>query len=450
MNITALQKSKKFWLWMAIGSMIIVSSALIVINANYKMMYAVYIDEQLLGYISDKGEVNSSYNEMISTMKVGAEHLAFVEQPVLRFEEKKSWMTEDQTQDVLNQVKTQMKPLVRATQLLVNDKPIAVLTNDDTVKQAVELVKKYYFRDENIKMSTVEKVSAIDTQVKPDEVMSVEDAFDRLTRIESPATTYPVENGDTLWDVAIKFDKDFDDLMNLNPRLGDLLQAGQVVLISPEKRTLTIRSEVNEVDQVVIPYRTISKTETRSGTIQPQVGKNGAKEMSYQVILENGRTISRTLTGERIVDPPVDQIKVKKREVQIASFQGTEISNGSLLWPVNGGSITSYYGKRGKSLHKGIDIARAKSLNILASDGGKVVFAGWKGDYGNLIIISHNNGYSTYYAHNKKLLVSEGNRVQTGDSIAVMGSTGQSTGVHLHFEVRKEGKAVNPISYLKG
>ena len=96
-----------------------------------------------------------------------------------------------------------------------------------------------------------------------------------------------------------------------------------------------------------------------------------------------------------------------------------------------------------------MDIKASYGASIKAADGGTVTFAGWKGTYGNLVIITHDNGTQTYYAHNSSLLVSAGEKVYQGQVIAKAGSTGRSTGNHCHFEVRVNGSAVNPLNYLK-
>jgi murein DD-endopeptidase MepM/ murein hydrolase activator NlpD len=106
-------------------------------------------------------------------------------------------------------------------------------------------------------------------------------------------------------------------------------------------------------------------------------------------------------------------------------------------------------GYRWSRLHKGIDIARPSNRTIKAADNGIVVSAGWdSGGYGNKIIIDHQNGYRTVYAHLASISVSVGQTVQEGSKIGVMGSTGDSTGVHLHFEVYKNGRLENPLSHL--
>lgn len=122
--------------------------------------------------------------------------------------------------------------------------------------------------------------------------------------------------------------------------------------------------------------------------------------------------------------------------------------NGEFGWPAVGGIITSYQGPRWGKFHKGIDIAGVSNRAILAADGGTVAVAGWHNDYGNYVKINHPNGYTTLYAHMSSLNVSAGQSVSKGTQIGVMGSTGRSTGMHLHFEVLKNGKLINPMSVL--
>lgn len=123
-------------------------------------------------------------------------------------------------------------------------------------------------------------------------------------------------------------------------------------------------------------------------------------------------------------------------------------SNEGFSWPTIGGVITSYQGPRWGSYHKGIDIAAPSDYSILASSGGTVTYAGWINGYGNTIEISHNNGYSTQYAHLASINVVQGQEVTQGSKIGIMGTTGRSTGVHLDFEVYKSGNLLNPIDIL--
>ena len=129
-------------------------------------------------------------------------------------------------------------------------------------------------------------------------------------------------------------------------------------------------------------------------------------------------------------------------------------SGGSLSWPVSG-TITSPYGYRhnpfggGMEFHQGLDIGAPMGTTISAAAGGTVISAGWYGGYGNFILIDHGNGLATGYGHCSQIFVSAGQEVQRGQAIGAVGSTGASTGPHLHFEVRVNGKTVDPASRLR-
>lgn len=124
-------------------------------------------------------------------------------------------------------------------------------------------------------------------------------------------------------------------------------------------------------------------------------------------------------------------------------------------WPVEG-RITSHYGKRenplhgGDDFHSGIDIAADTGAPVRATAEGVVSFSGWNKGSGNLVVLEHGFGYSTFYAHNKKNAVALGQHVKRGDIISYVGSTGNATGPHSHYEVWKNEKPVNPVSLMKG
>lgn len=143
-----------------------------------------------------------------------------------------------------------------------------------------------------------------------------------------------------------------------------------------------------------------------------------------------------------------EQIKQKQLEMEYAG--------GEMTWPVPGHfRITSPYGKRihplygYQSFHRGIDIGCYYNTEVVAANSGVVIVAGWHYSYGNYIIIDHGGGISTVYGHNTKLLVKAGDKVKKGQVISLSGSTGESTGPHLHFEVRVNASTSNPMDYLK-
>ena len=123
------------------------------------------------------------------------------------------------------------------------------------------------------------------------------------------------------------------------------------------------------------------------------------------------------------------------------------VSDSGLIWPADG-PITSGFGTRWGAMHSGIDIGAGYGAAISAASGGTVIMADYNGGYGNCVIIDHGGGFSTLYGHMSNIEVSEGQRVDQGDLLGEVGSTGNSTGPHLHFETRVGGEAQNPMRYL--
>ena len=129
-------------------------------------------------------------------------------------------------------------------------------------------------------------------------------------------------------------------------------------------------------------------------------------------------------------------------------LHNSKVSLGiSLSKPVSG-VLTSRYGYRWGRTHTGIDIGVPMGTPVKAAASGTVTFAGWKGALGNLVVISHGNGVQTYYGHNSRLVVKAGQKISQGEVVAKAGSTGQSTGPHVHFEVRVNGSSYNPLGYV--
>jgi murein DD-endopeptidase MepM/ murein hydrolase activator NlpD len=198
------------------------------------------------------------------------------------------------------------------------------------------------------------------------------------------------------------------------------------------------------------------------------------KKRELQVVQESQegkkQVLAAQLNDKKIVLTDVQQEKEKfaqaleeleqasrQAEAMIRKLQGTggSVGTGSYTWPTPGyTSITSPFGMRyhpilkTRKLHTGVDIGAPNGVKILAADSGTVIFSGWLGAYGQAIIIDHGAGISTLYGHQSELLVGEGDGVTKGQTIGRVGSTGWSTGPHLHFEVRTNGTPVNPIGYI--
>jgi len=244
----------------------------------------------------------------------------------------------------------------------------------------------------------------------------------------------------------MKYGIDKNEISKLNPDVDiDRIQIGQAINLTVPKSVLNVRTVKETQYEAEIPFER-SYEESSSlykGDIKVKVrGKEGKKEVLSEMVYVNGIEESKNIVKEKVLEEPTTEILLKGTKERPKT-----LAYGKFTQPTRG-ILTSRFGPRWNSTHRGIDIGVPTGTQNVAADGGKVVFAGWKGTYGNLVIIDHENGYKTYYAHNSALKVKAGQRVSRGQVIALSGATGRVTGPHLHFEVLKNGKVVNPLSYI--
>jgi murein DD-endopeptidase MepM/ murein hydrolase activator NlpD len=240
------------------------------------------------------------------------------------------------------------------------------------------------------------------------------------------------------------------DLKALNPDVNiNKLMVGDVLNVKELIPVLSVQTTERQVytQAIECPVETQEDSSMYKGDSKILVqGEEGEARVEANVTYVNGTEQEREVLSTETVREPTTTIKAvgTKERPKTAS-------SGTFSWPITG-KINSYFGGRyifgSYSYHSGIDIQASYGAAICAADGGTVTFAGYKGSYGYLVIITHDNGTQTYYGHNSSLVVSAGQKVYKGQQIAKAGSTGRSTGVHCHFEVRINGTAVNPLNYL--
>ena len=204
--------------------------------------------------------------------------------------------------------------------------------------------------------------------------------------------------------------------------------------------------EVTYAQPVEPPQETVEDPTLLAGeTALLQEGTPGLEERTDRVTRTLGvETARETMSVNRLTQPVAAQVAV-------GTAQGAEGAQGRFIWPVEG-RLTSPFGAweifGSTSSHLGIDIAVPSGTPIAASAGGTVTWSGPKGTYGNLVKVDHGNGFVTYYAHCSQLLVQEGDAVAQGETIALAGSTGRSTGPHCHFEILWQGERLDPQACL--
>jgi murein DD-endopeptidase MepM/ murein hydrolase activator NlpD len=248
---------------------------------------------------------------------------------------------------------------------------------------------------------------------------------------------YVVKSGDTLWNIANAFNLDVNSIFGCNKvSEGDVLKVGSTIKIPNQDGIFITARQGHTVEKLAKEYGIYPEAIKSSNSLTGAGLKQGAQVFlpgaKVAAIIDAGGARGAVASGVR------NKVAVKR----------------GFGWPVVG-KISSSYGWRrdpirgGRDFHTGLDIRAPRGRTIVASAAGKVVHAGWMGGYGRTIVISHPGGMTTLYGHCSKLLVKAGAAVNRGQAIAQIGSTGRSTGNHLHFEVRSGGSPMNPIKVLR-
>lgn len=254
----------------------------------------------------------------------------------------------------------------------------------------------------------------------------------------SEIVEYEVESGDTISGVAQKYGVSIETIKWANDLTSDTLKPGQTLRILPVSGVATTVKEGETLESVAKKY-----SASAQGMLDfpfNDVPDDLKLKIGQVLIVPDG-------VPPEVKNPPKPKIQPQYIAQGPGSVSFSAPGGGSFIWPAATPGITTYFAW----WHPGIDLPNRASPPVVASDTGTVVVAGWPDNYGygNRVIVDHGNGYQTLYAHLSNVYVSIGQSVSRGQSIGQMGSTGRSTGTHLHFEIRYKGIAVNPLAILR-
>lgn len=270
-----------------------------------------------------------------------------------------------------------------------------------------------------------------------------------LTNMKSKPILYEVKKGDTLCKIGLLFQLPYQEIANKNgvqnPRL---LQIGRELNIPLRVKLVVVKSG-DSFNSMVNAYHTtpelllyLNPSLQESKTLSPGMLISVPEQLSTM------RPVLAQKSKQKVI---VSKTSIKKpqKKKSTAKVFSAKTGTAKFIWPVDG-KITSKFGWRNGRAHKGIDIWSPRKSNelIYAVAGGRVVKAGYSGAYGNLVVIDHGNGWETYYAHLSRITVGKGDRVSQGQKLGNMGQTGNATGYHLHFEIRRDGSTLNPLKVL--
>jgi murein DD-endopeptidase MepM/ murein hydrolase activator NlpD len=350
--------------------------------------------------------------------------------------------------NVVEQLTLALQPKALATAMVVNGQTIVAFEDRAAAESLLEKLKTDYTLlapgETLLSVGFAEDVQLIDGYVPLNKIMSAKDASNIIKIGTNNLEVYKIQPGDSLWSIARKHDMYVSDIVQTNQIREDaILALGQEIILNKPQPLVTVVAQVQGSGNVVIPYETETITDNSVNGVRVKTeGQNGEQYVAYTAITRNGELESKQVLEEKLIKAAVNKVVLKGKNTYQVASRGS--SSGRLIWPVSG-SISQSYGGR----HTGLDIAGSTGSSVVAADGGAVSFSGWEGGYGNFVIINHGNGLTTRYAHLSKRIVSSGQYVDQGQTIGLRGSTGRSTGPHLHFEVLQNGSFRNPLSYLR-
>ncbi|SEO42083.1 Murein DD-endopeptidase MepM and murein hydrolase activator NlpD, contain LysM domain [Amphibacillus marinus] len=431
-------------------------------------IYHVYLDDDYIGRVSDEDVVYNTINDQIDAAEEDsaytytlAQELALIPERVFHKE-----LSDDQ---VLAELAEKAIIQVDAVALMLGDELVGYFAAEAEADQVLFEYKSKYVGEDILEDFVKQEADKIDLAldesmilditlskeatksnevVSEDELLTVNEGIKLIEKGTLEDKLHKIKAGDTLSSVAASYDLSVGQLLELNDELNE----GTVLQLNQE---LNVTDYVSFADVIVYQEERVEETIEFEKKIEKsddlyvgeselkQEGEDGKKDVHYSLKIVNGKEVERDLLEETVITEVVDEITIEGSKV--IPSRGT----GDFVWPAVGGYVSSGYGPRWGSMHNGIDIARPSNRNILAADNGTVEKVSYDANgYGHHIVINHNNGYTTLYAHLASVDVSVGDTVPQGTTIGQMGTTGRSTGIHLHFEVAENGSRIDPNGVL--
>lgn len=325
-------------------------------------------------------------------------------------------------------------------------------TMNTFLEEPIETPDERSFEDFNygiVSMGFAEKIEVVEAYLRPIDLADLDTATNLLTQEQEIQQIYTVQKGDTLSGISNKVGIPLDQIIAMNPALENertIIHINQELIITVPEPELSVvwEEECYTEESYEAPIIYVDNDNwytTEKVTLQEPVA-------GYRKVVAIVKHVNDNVTETEIIKEEV----VVEAVAKIVE-RGTKIPP-TYIKPLSGGSITSYFGKRNVGLkgastyHEAIDYGTPIGTKVWASCGGTVTRAGWGSGYGYVIYIKHADGKETRYAHLSKIYVNVGDYVSQGQTIALSGNSGRSTGPHLHFEMRINGTAVNPLNYL--
>lgn len=438
-------------LFAGVISLALVVSLCVGVNASdYHLGYEALVDGETLGLVTDTQQVDTAIAQVQEEIReFMGDKISYSKEPVyIRriVAGKEVTSTEEMKKKLLANVDC----MVECYGIFIDGQAQAGLITQEAADWVLDQYKSRFVEPGVTEIESIEFCEKVETKQDflhigmlqtPEEVLAMLDGA-----VTASAVTYTTTDSDTLWGISETYGISVEKIKELNPGIQeDTLTGGIRLALEQPVPMLTVKTVQTMELTETIP-REVQKIEDanlyQDTTVVAQEGEDGEARVVAKITKINGTEQNREVLSSQTIKNPIAKIeKIGTKELPPTT------GSGSFSRPASG-SLSSRYGARWGRSHNGIDIAGATDSNVLAADGGVVTYAGWMQGYGNYVVINHENGYETAYGHNNSIVVSVGDRVAKGSVIAKMGNTGNSTGTHCHFEVKKNGVFQDPLQFV--
>ncbi len=342
---------------------------------------------------------------------------------------------------------------VKAYGIYIDGRKAGAVKDKDVAAKVLQGIQdRYANHDEGTELNEaviVENIEFRQSNTPMSDILTADAMIEKLCTDTVKETVHTVERGETLDSIAEARNVSKEEIIADNNIAKDQqLKVGSTLILKETAPLLTVRITETRSYEEKTDYKTIKKKDDEMYEGDIEVSRKGKKGRS--LIVDKTVSINGEVTETENLKTEVEKEPVDKVVLVGVKERPPTTGTGTFIWPAYDGTytVTSEFKWRWGRQHEGIDMGCRTGNDVLASDGGTVVYAGPMGGYGNLVIIDHENGIETYYAHNSSLLVSRGDKVFQGQHIAEAGNTGHSFGSHIHFGVKDNGSFQNPRNYL--
>ena len=413
-------------------------------------------DGQQLALVAGKSQVNKAL-EMAReelTAELGAVILGTSSELSWR-SKGKSTVQPLKDEELVSILKERLAWVTNTWAIQIDEEPVLSLASEGEAQEVLESLQTFYFPQDSTQLKIEksefqEEVKIVLVQGLTQQLKTKNEAIEILTKGREKKAEHLVKKGESLWTIARDHDLTVAELREMNSSLkGTYLQPGDLLSLKKMEPLVTVVSTATFTVEEKVPYKIVYESDASLWHGQERVkeaGTNGVRKVTYRITLANDLELGRQIVAKKTLRESKPQVVRQGAKMIVASRGGG--GNGALSWPARGKITCAYGTKRGKGIHTGIDIDGNRGDPVFAAGKGTVISAGWKGSYGNCVDIDHGQGLSTRYAHLNEIDVSAGQNVSAQSVVGKVGSTGHSTGSHLHFEVRVNGQYTNPLRYL--